>query len=349
MNIEREIMFERFKGLYEAFDELLGLNCNSFRLEQRLEASQKGASVLSSFTEELEKEVKSSMREKESILKDCKDFLSVKASFFSNRDKTEKLFREKYSNLQVELAKCIQEREGFRLKHLDLESKFLETSEELKKLRARMKQKFANNSELLEERYCGKCNKTYMEHSNFNWSCKTHQTAINDNIFWCCGKQGKDAPGCMISKHTNKEEESEKFENFIPVNFCSGCKQHGHSTFNCPKDPNMRTNADIEEEKERLLKVYIPKRKMSFNGIQLQSLEILNGRMVAESTLSEQEREEMEGTGFADLMILKEELELDEKEKWFSVKGIEKIVEVQRKKNKKKVSGVLYSHQEFEN
>jgi hypothetical protein len=39
-----------------------------------------------------------------------------------------------------------------------------------------------------------------MESENFNWSCRTHQSEFGGEMWWCCGKIGKDAIGCKFSK-----------------------------------------------------------------------------------------------------------------------------------------------------
>lgn len=31
-------------------------------------------------------------------------------------------------------------------------------------------------------------------------------------MWWCCGKTGKDAPGCRFAKHEHKENEDEEDE-----------------------------------------------------------------------------------------------------------------------------------------
>ena len=45
---------------------------------------------------------------------------------------------------------------------------------------------------------CKWCNKEYDEKTNFNWSCRTHRGDYSevDDIWWCCGKKGKNQPGC---------------------------------------------------------------------------------------------------------------------------------------------------------
>ena len=93
-----------------------------------------------------------------------------------------KNFKGQYSALQSELSKTIEERESLKDKNLDLEKKFSDLSEELKKLRTKLKQKPAF-LDLEVEKFCSKCQKTYFEHENFNWSCRTHQNQYSGNMY----------------------------------------------------------------------------------------------------------------------------------------------------------------------
>jgi hypothetical protein len=56
---------------------------------------------------------------------------------------------------------------------------------------------------------CKNCSKEFPEKENFNWSCRTHQYDYNGEMWWCCGKRGKEQPGCKWSKHETKEDEDE--------------------------------------------------------------------------------------------------------------------------------------------
>jgi len=46
--------------------------------------------------------------------------------------------------------------------------------------------------------FCIMCKKPYDEKLNFNWSCIVHQGDFNveDDMWWCCGKNGEKAIGC---------------------------------------------------------------------------------------------------------------------------------------------------------
>lgn len=61
-----------------------------------------------------------------------------------------------------------------------------------------------------QSKTCGKCGKEFNEKENFNWSCRTHQSSWGGEMWWCCGKRGKDMPGCKFGKHEFKEEEEDE-------------------------------------------------------------------------------------------------------------------------------------------
>ena len=52
----------------------------------------------------------------------------------------------------------------------------------------------------LEIKLCRHCGQEYNESENFNWSCRVHLCPFNreEDLWWCCGKKGKDQPGCKI-------------------------------------------------------------------------------------------------------------------------------------------------------
>lgn len=59
---------------------------------------------------------------------------------------------------------------------------------------------------------CKNCTKEYNEKENFNWSCRMHQSDWGGEMWWCCGKRGKDQPGCRYSKHESKDDEIDEDE-----------------------------------------------------------------------------------------------------------------------------------------
>ena len=80
-------------------------------------------------------------------------------------------------------------------------------------------------------------------------------------MWWCCGRTGEDALGCRFGKHECKEdddiedlyqqnEESKQNKNKKIKCYC--CKEVGHLTSDCLRDPNIKTFKDVEVEVERI-------------------------------------------------------------------------------------------------
>ena len=114
---------------------------------------------------------------------------------------------------------------------------------------------------------CKLCNKEYKETENFSWKCRTHWSEFGGELWWCCGKSGFNQPGCKLSKHEcvddvdvedDEEDEDEKMKkelsNLSKVK-CGCCKQFGHKTNDCVKDPNFKTNNSIASEMKRLREI----------------------------------------------------------------------------------------------
>lgn len=110
---------------------------------------------------------------------------------------------------------------------------------------------------------CRNCGKEFHEKENFNWSCRTHQSDYGGEMWWCCGKRGKDQLGCKFAKHECKEDDDEEDDDQLEKNKakhmkyirCQCCKQLGHTIDMCPRDPNFKTKEDILKDLERLMKL----------------------------------------------------------------------------------------------
>lgn len=62
----------------------------------------------------------------------------------------------------------------------------------------------------LNQKICKNCNQEFVENENYNWSCRTHQSEYGGEMWWCCGRKSKDAPGCKFGKHINKDDEDQE-------------------------------------------------------------------------------------------------------------------------------------------
>merc|ERR1711957_262044 len=104
---------------------------------------------------------------------------------------------------------------------------------------------------------CKNCGKEYTEEGNFNWSCRTHRSEYGGEMWWCCGKRGKEQPGCKFSKHETKEDEDDdedekknKVRQLKSIR-CQCCKEFGHTNENCYRDPNLKTKENTRDKIER--------------------------------------------------------------------------------------------------
>ena len=82
-------------------------------------------------------------------------------------------------------------------------------------------------------------------------------------MWWCCGKQGKDQPGCKFSKHESKDDEDDDLGDDQDVEGaksnkymrCAACKEIGHTVQDCLRDPNLKTGVKADVEFERIQKM----------------------------------------------------------------------------------------------
>lgn len=82
-----------------------------------------------------------------------------------------------------------------------------------------------------------------------------HQGDFSGEMWWCCGKFGKDQLGCKYSSHESKDDNSgdeDNAQNYDNKNGkysrCICCKQVGHTIDDCTRDPNLKTNAKANED-----------------------------------------------------------------------------------------------------
>ena len=82
-------------------------------------------------------------------------------------------------------------------------------------------------------------------------------------MWWCCGKRGKEQPGCKFSKHESKDDEDfagndtkEEDQNNLKYVRCLCCKELGHRIEQCIRDPNLKTyERDVDKDFDRISKI----------------------------------------------------------------------------------------------
>ena len=161
-------------------------------------------------------------KENDELMNTHLELTESKLDLASQRDKLIKAFKEKQAAMHRELSNAIEERENLKSKYAEIEKKLFDMSEEFKRQRHKSKLKHSSLEDI-EEKFCKNCQKAFHERENFNWSCRVHASKLSGDYYWCCGKTGKDAVGCIVSKHISKEEEEQKEEEAgsTGLKFCS--------------------------------------------------------------------------------------------------------------------------------
>lgn len=96
-------------------------------------------------------------------------------------------------------------------------------------------------------------------------------------MWWCCGKTDYNAPGCKVQKHSTRDDkgnEGEASPGQLKQVKCLCCKEYGHQSEECPKDPNYRSNFDVQEEDARLVNNMKEKKKLNSDS-QMLTLKML--------------------------------------------------------------------------
>lgn len=78
-----------------------------------------------------------------------------------------------------------------------------EMTARLQKMKLRRRHNFFNSV----LKICINCKMEYKDADNFNWSCRTHTSEWSGEMWWCCGKTSRSAPGCKFSKHVMLKDE----------------------------------------------------------------------------------------------------------------------------------------------
>lgn len=315
--LEKEIMEEKLKGFYEAWVNLVGKLSSFYKIEEECEIISKGNFKLAKYTDQITEQLEKIQDERDVLQKDYRELVRMKDEYMERKERFQKVTIDKVKMLQKEISSLLEEREKLQLYCTEIEKKLSEASEELRLMRTRSKKSKVLRSES-QEKFCAMCFQVYNEQENFNWSCKTHKSKLCNDRYWCCNGIGKDAPGCLLSKHITNEELLEQEEKGEVIKYCIGCKEVGHSINACPKDPNIQTNVIPHEEIQRLKTISVFKKKQINLGSELQdrAFEMVNLRIQGSDFSkfkdTDDEAEELEGVYFRDLVDLKEEIDFSE-------------------------------------
>ena len=215
LRMENDIMGERLKGLYVSIDHLAGNRFTEEFVSAEYRQMAEGIGRFVKEVDKMERYTEEMIRQRDEIRGDNMEINALRKEVISEKLKLAKMTRDKITALQTSLQTTEEDRDKLKLELIKQEKHFVDLSDEFTKLRQKMKQYKQKRRAYgeAEEKICRKCQKVYLENENYNWSCRTHQSEFGGEIWWCCGKPGRDAIGCKISKHESKEEDEDEEEN----------------------------------------------------------------------------------------------------------------------------------------
>ena len=286
--MENDIMAERLGGLYEELDKLPSRKVVEEKLGEEIEILILSLKNLTEFCNDLGSNLAASVNKRDELKGQYHEIEQLTDEIKQQKEKLQNASKEHINKLSKELSGTIEQREEYRSKLSKLEKTYKDLTESYDKMRQKLKQWKQRGKQFGdgEEKTCMKCRKTFTESENYNWSCKVHTGAYSGEMFWCCGKKGKEAVGCQSSKHVAKEEDEDegldggkeddkqKYAN----SKCSSCKEIGHKAHDCPKDPNIQ-GGDPAEDNKRIEDIKKRKKANAVNNIVSQNaISLLNGK-----------------------------------------------------------------------
>lgn len=205
--MENDILGEKLKGLYESLKNLIGhQSIDSKILDEYQAIILANQKICENELREL-KLIMTVHDEKQELEQMVKELSDITLGIQDRKDKYIKMLREKNVKLEYELKNVSFSRDKQKTEIEELDKKFKDLQDEHIKLRTKLKSyKKSVSTDLLQEKYCKNCQKPFTEAGNFNWSCKRHSSQFCEGVYWCCGQKGKDAQGCITSKHIGVED-----------------------------------------------------------------------------------------------------------------------------------------------
>ena len=146
--------------------------------------------------------------------KDASEVLDQKVKLEKQYANYQKQSKENISNLTQNIIELTKQNKDLNLEKDKVDLKLVLLIGERDKMKQRIT-KLKNRKGKVDQgiKMCKNCGREFHNDNNFNWSCRVHRTPeYGGELWWCCGKIGKDVPGCKFAKHESKEDDDEDDE-----------------------------------------------------------------------------------------------------------------------------------------
>jgi chromosome segregation ATPase len=214
LQMENDVIGERLKGLYVAFESILGKNSFEEKIRQEFKDASLASASLAGFIDHLDRGLLKTCSERDQLKDDFNEAVKYRIEMKSDRDKLFTRLKKDGTKWETEFKRVDEERNKMQSDYTELEKQSKILSEEQDKTRQKLKQMRIKRRAFgeMEEKVCRSCGRTYYDNENYNWSCRIHFSQYGGELWWCCGKQGQNAPGCKLSKHECREDEDDEEE-----------------------------------------------------------------------------------------------------------------------------------------
>ena len=182
--MENDIIGEKLKGLYIALNHLCGPHSiHSKTKEEYRVFIENLKSLISSFVTN-ESQISEILEEKKELEMILKELSEANLGIKKKKEKYIQFIKEKYNLLKLEFKNIKTSQEKQKHDYEDLQKRYNDLQAEYFKIITKVKTyKNSFSSDLLEERLCKNCQKTFVEKENYNWSCKRHSSLYTEGIF----------------------------------------------------------------------------------------------------------------------------------------------------------------------
>lgn len=208
-DMEADIMGDQLKSLYVAISNLgegkKQADKKQFELDQQVKSFQN----LLYEKEQIDHEYQSTMMDRDKLRTELKDMARIMKKNSEDKEKTMQQMKDKQQSTDDALKTALEEAAKFQEEFQKSDKVVKVLQNERDKMRQRIQKLKNRRNYNINQKICKLCGKEYLEKENFNWSCRTHRSEYGGEMWWCCGKTSKDAPGCKFSKHFSKEDEDE--------------------------------------------------------------------------------------------------------------------------------------------
>lgn len=256
LRLENSVIGERLKSLYATLGAISANKAAGDLFRTEIARMAGSMQELVDYGGKLEAEIEVLIEQRDDLTTINAQLAGLREDERAEKTKLASIARDKLQQLHTEVVHLSESNTQTAVSLEKHEKKLKEYAEENDRLRQKMKNsRLKRKANEATEQICKVCQKLYLEMENFNWSCRTHYGEFSGEMWWCCGKPGREALGCRLARHVSKEDEDLEPQDSTEAPsdlLCASCKGLGHRHADCPKDPNIRSKQDLGNELRRI-------------------------------------------------------------------------------------------------